>query len=176
MIEAPPEMPMSDDPWDDTPWADPVIRSDYESALGRFVLRFNEIDNRVRRLLETVFARSNVVSLGKQVRSARFSLKIDYLEALKSDPEGFGLRDVPIAELRALGTERNFVVHAYFDQNPFDGTYDLIGDKRRGYLSQSDLDALTARADDVLYALRLAEARYDFADVPLEPPAAEGTG
>ncbi len=28
-------------PDDDTPWADPAIRTDYEAALGRFILAFN---------------------------------------------------------------------------------------------------------------------------------------
>jgi hypothetical protein len=31
---------------DDIPWADPAIRTDYETALGRFRLAFNEVDHR----------------------------------------------------------------------------------------------------------------------------------
>jgi hypothetical protein len=29
---------------EDIPWADPQIRLDYEAALGRFILAFNELD------------------------------------------------------------------------------------------------------------------------------------
>ena len=35
---------MTDEAWDDNdgvPWASPVIRKEYEAALGRFILAFN---------------------------------------------------------------------------------------------------------------------------------------
>ncbi|MGA9917607.1 MAG: hypothetical protein WBR17_34205 [Paraburkholderia sp.] len=34
-------------PDDDIPWADPAIRTDYEAALSRFILAFNEVNCRL---------------------------------------------------------------------------------------------------------------------------------
>jgi len=36
---------------DDIPWADPAIRTDYEAALGRFILAFNEVDYRLSQVI-----------------------------------------------------------------------------------------------------------------------------
>ena len=36
---------------DDIPWADPAIRTDYEAALGRFILAFNEADYRLSQVI-----------------------------------------------------------------------------------------------------------------------------
>jgi hypothetical protein len=36
---------------DDIPFADPAIRADYEAALGRFILAFNEVDYRVSQVI-----------------------------------------------------------------------------------------------------------------------------
>ena len=38
-------------PDDDIPWADPAIRTDYEVALGRFILAFNEVDYRLSQVI-----------------------------------------------------------------------------------------------------------------------------
>ena len=42
---------------DDTPWASPEIRTNYEAALGRFILAFNQIDNQLTDIIETVLRR-----------------------------------------------------------------------------------------------------------------------
>jgi hypothetical protein len=36
---------------DEIHWADPEIRVDYEAALGRFILAFNEVDYRLTQLI-----------------------------------------------------------------------------------------------------------------------------
>jgi len=36
---------------DDITWADPAIRTDYEAALGRFILAFNEVDYRLSQVI-----------------------------------------------------------------------------------------------------------------------------
>lgn len=33
------------------PWADPAIRTDYQAALGRFLLAFNEVDYRLSHVI-----------------------------------------------------------------------------------------------------------------------------
>jgi hypothetical protein len=46
---------MTDEPYDDDdiPSADPAIRTDYEAALGRFVLAYNEVDYRVSQVIRS---------------------------------------------------------------------------------------------------------------------------
>ena len=42
---------------DDTPWASPEIRANYEAALGRFILAFNQVDNELTDVIETILRR-----------------------------------------------------------------------------------------------------------------------
>jgi hypothetical protein len=40
-----------DDWYDDVPSADPAIRKEYEAALGRFILAYNEVDYRLSKVI-----------------------------------------------------------------------------------------------------------------------------
>ena len=42
---------------DDVPWASPEIRQQYEAALGRFILAFNELDNLLTEIIQTTLER-----------------------------------------------------------------------------------------------------------------------
>jgi hypothetical protein len=53
-----------DEPGDDIPWADPAIRTDYEAALGRFTLAFNEVDYRLSQVITSVRLGSEEWALG----------------------------------------------------------------------------------------------------------------
>lgn len=41
---------------DDIPWADPAIQTDYEAALGSFLVSFNRLENLIGDLLEESLA------------------------------------------------------------------------------------------------------------------------
>ncbi len=60
---------------DDVPWADPEIRIDYEAALGRFILAFNEVDYRLTQLigweLSTRGRATNLVAADGSMSGAR---------------------------------------------------------------------------------------------------------
>src|SRR5262249_7253640 len=44
-------------------------------------------------------------------------------------PSMVAIHGLPIDEMRKIAAIRNFLAHAHFDQNPFDGTYELIPPK-----------------------------------------------
>jgi hypothetical protein len=84
---------------------------------------------------------------------------------LKSSIEGAGIKNVSIAAMREIAGERNKLAHGHFDQNPFDGSYDVVTkNNTRSSYSVEDLDRLTAKADRSIDELRYASAYYEFSD------------
>jgi hypothetical protein len=154
---------------DDIPWASPEIQANYEAALGRFILAFNRLDNHLTEIIETVLVRLQRSDLIKACTQKEFSHKLLVLDLLKSSSEGQGIRDVSLTQMRQIAVERNKLAHGHFDQNPFDGTYDVVtkGSVRSQY-SVEDLDALAATAAKAWDELRYAEAYYTFVDAPAD--------
>ena len=154
---------------DDIPWASPEIQANYEAALGRFILAFNRLDNHLTEVIETVLARLQRADLTNSCTKKEFSHKLLVLDLLKSSSEGQGIKDVTVSKMRQIAVERNKLAHGHFDQNPFDGTYDVVtkGSVRSQY-SVEALDALTESATKAWDELRYADAYYSFADVPTD--------
>jgi hypothetical protein len=151
---------------EDIPWASPEIRESYEAALGRFMLAFNAVDNLLTEVIETVLTRLQRTELIKQCTKQNFALKLLVLELLKASSEGDGIANIAIEPMRELAIHRNKVAHGHFDQNPFDGTYEVISKNVPHDYPTEKLDSLTAAAEAAIGALRHAEAVYDFKDVP----------
>ena len=77
------------------------------------------------------------------------------------------IHGVPIEEMRKIAAIRNFLAHAHFDQNPFDGTYELIppkSDKKPSerHLKEEAIRKWTQNADKAWFRLRSSEAHYWF--------------
>jgi hypothetical protein len=151
---------------DDVPWASPEIRQQYEAALGRFILAFNELDNLLTEIIETTLERLDRRDLVKACIQQNFALKLLTLDLLKSSGEGAAIAGVPIPLMKQIAGERNTLAHGHFDQNPFDGSYDIVIKNVRASYSVESLDGLTEKADKALQALQLASAVYDFSDPP----------
>lgn len=151
---------------DDVPWASPEIRQEYEAALGRFILAFNELDNLLTEIIETTLERLDRNDLVKVCKQQNFALKLLTLDLLKSSREGAAIADVPIPLMKQVAGERNTLAHGHFDQNPFDGSYDIVVKNIRASYSAERLDGLTVMADKALQALRHASAVYDFSEPP----------
>ncbi|RZN20037.1 hypothetical protein [Bradyrhizobium sp. Leo121] len=151
---------------DDVPWASPEIRLRYEAALGRFILSFNELDNRLTEIIETTLKRIGRNDLVKSCTNQNFALKLLVLDLLKSSSEGAAIANVPVTLMKQIAGERNTLAHGHFDQNPFDGSYDIVAKNVRAFYSVERLEELTANADKALEALRYASAVYDFGDPP----------
>jgi hypothetical protein len=149
---------------DDTPWASPEIRANYEAALGRFILAFNQIDNELTDVIETVLRRLKRDDLVTACTKRDFSNKLLVLDLLKSSAEGDGIRSISMAAMREVAGERNRLAHGHFDQNPFDGSYDVLTRNVRSTYSAEMLDRLTEKADRCWDELRHASAYYEFSD------------
>lgn len=154
---------------DDVPWASPEIQTDYEAALGRFIVAFNAVDNLLTRMIETVLIKIGRPDLVKPCTETSYAQKLLTLDLLKQSSEGRGIAEVPVALMKEVGTHRNRVAHGHFEQNPFSGEYEIIGKTVHKY-SPADLDAQTAEAIKARDALHYSEAFYVFDVVPLPPP------
>lgn len=160
-----------EDTWeyDDLPGADPQIQIDYEAALGRFLVAFNRVDNEIAQLISTVLhlsKRSDLVDA--LANKSDFARKLQTLDLLTLARDSGRLRDAPLDEMRRIAGERNTVAHGHFDQNPFDGEYQLKGKGRYSNYSPKRLDALTQRCNDVWNALRLIDAGFHFDTIEID--------
>lgn len=159
---------MTGEVWDDdgVPWASPEIRQQYEAALGRFILAFNELDNLLTEIIETTLERLERGDLVRACIQQNFALKLLTLDLLKSSREGTAIANVQISLMKQIAGERNTLAHGHFDQNPFDGSHDIVVKNVRASYSAERLDGLTDKADKALQALRYASAAYDFSKSP----------
>lgn len=143
------------------PWADQSIRPAYELALGRFLVLFNEMDDRISVLIALAL---NNRSQGHLLKRAAIDPPIGqrtlHLELLSGPGALHNLAPADFDEMRALAKERNVVAHGHFDQNPFDGSFQLSG---RGNVVKYDTDRLgplTARCIVMSEKLGVAEMYY----------------
>ena len=165
------------DPWlgdpfdDDVPWADPNIRKEYEAALGKFILLFNELDYHVAAFVRAQLERRGLSALARQVLGEGFGRRLPIFGDLaRGDPH---LSLVKVERLKSLSEDRNRLAHGHFEQNPFDGRYKLILRKTVEDYPITRVECLAQRMEEVLNRFRDAEAARDFEPVTLEMTAAE---
>ncbi|MFD2054957.1 hypothetical protein ACFSQT_18400 [Mesorhizobium calcicola] len=111
---------------DDVPWADPAIRTDYEAALGRFILAFNEVDYYLSQIIAWELGERKSQHLRSSLTAGPFAARLDTLEALSTTSRLGGVATLPMSRLRSLNADRNRLAHGHFDQNPFDGSYNVV--------------------------------------------------
>lgn len=152
---------------DSPPFADPNIRVDYEAALGRLILAHNEVDYRLAKALERVVLRlAKDRSLIHYARGT-FDNRLRNLELFQKATPDSGPVRIDVAELRRLNAIRNEVAHGHFDQDPFDGSFNLVGDgkgrtEKPTYRSTADLDEATAKLRSIASTLNAHEVFGDF--------------
>lgn len=78
-------------------------------------------------------------------------------------------KHVPLKELRQIAGERNNLAHGHFDQNPYDGSYDVVTKSTRSQYSVDKINALTAMAHKAWEQMRYADGYYMFVDVTVLP-------
>jgi hypothetical protein len=75
------------------------------------------------------------------------------------------LSKLPIERLRALNGDRNNLAHGHFDQNPYDGSYQLtLAAKTRDY-PISRILSLAEELGQIVENLRTAEIIFEFEDL-----------
>ena len=158
---------------DDTPWADASIRKEYEAALGSCILAFNQIDNILGKIIKGILAQIDRKDLFSEcVNKANFAQRVTYLDLLRHSAGGECASNIHIDKLRSISGERNLLAHAHFEQNPFDGSYDLVNRKDsvdQCYTSER-INNLTIQMMEVWHELRYAETYHMFRDVTVVPP------
>jgi hypothetical protein len=153
------------------PWADPGIQKGYQAALGEFIVTFNRLDAGLTNLLRFALGDVGKLELLPQLRGRGYGAKLQALELLQISPSMPAIHGAPIDEMRKIAAIRNFLAHAHFDQNPYDGTYELIPpkpDKKspERHLKEEAIRKWTARTEVASNQLRTCEAAYWFRNVP----------
>lgn len=153
---------------DDIHWADPAIRAEYEAALGRFILAFNEVDHRLSQLIRQELRTRNRHGLADSVATGPFAQRLATLDVLSSNAETRALSSLPFDRLRLFNTVRNRLAHGHFDQNPFDGSYQLVLKAKVHDYPSARVAEMAAELVEIADQFRLTEAIYDFDDVSRE--------
>lgn len=168
-------MDWDDHDYDTAPYADPKIRMEYEAALGRLILAHNEVDYRLTKALERVVLR--LVSDRSLIRFTQgtFDNRLRNLELFQKVAPDSGVVKVDVTELRRLNAIRNDVAHGHFDQNPFDGSFTLIGDgkgtgKKPSQYATSELHSATEALTQIASNLNAHEVFGDFPRIHVLPP------
>ena len=76
------------------------------------------------------------------------------------------LSNISPRTLICLNKHRNRLVHGHFDQNPFDGSYELIGRQKRRDYPIAEIDRLARGLTEVIDRFRRAEAVREFEPSP----------
>lgn len=155
-------------------WADSTIRTEYEAALGRFILAYNEADYLLSVVIAAELSKRGLPELGATAAKGHFAHRLEKLEILMSATNSH-LSSLPVAKLRSLNADRNNLAHGHFDQNPYDGTYKLIlAAKTREYPIHKIL-TLADELTKTVVALRTAEILYEFDNFSVEGDADVGS-
>ncbi len=154
--------------WQDVPTADPKIQKDYEAALGAFLVTFNQIENTTTEIIHLALQASERQDILKHIKGDFFYRRLVTLDLLSLAFPGPVSKDV-IYELRELANHRNHLAHGHFDQNPFNGEYEVVTsrDKRRT-MSVTAIQSLAKRAEAAWDKLRYIEFYFRFDDLDAE--------
>jgi hypothetical protein len=150
---------------DDIPFADPAIRTEYEAALGQFILAFNEVDYRLSQVIRSELSQRGREDLAAAASNGPFAQRLGTLEILASATPNGRLSASPIPTLRSLNTDRNNLAHGHFDQNPFDGSYSIVLAKKAREYPAPQVRNLASELAKIAEWLRNTEVLYDFEDL-----------
>ena len=151
---------------DDIPSADPQIQKNYEAALGKFLVAFNEVEATVGDIIFLALKKAERSEIFKLIPNERYASKILALDLISLTFPKVASIEL-IGELRSLGGERNRLAHGHFDQNPFDGSYEIVAGKKRQNISIEKIQDLTEQAGRVHEQLRYSQAWFYFDDVTI---------
>lgn len=158
----------------DLPFADPQIRADYRDALGRFIMAHNEVDFWLTGIL-TKAVRMLAPDGGlDSMAMGDFSQRTANLTLLMKTAPHLGFGGMGNGRLGELNGTRNILAHGHFDQDPFDGTFEIVNRKHRSLterrLNNLDANSINAQAKELEDIAKHMSAVFDFIDhpVPLE--------
>jgi hypothetical protein len=134
---------------DDAPFTDPAIREDYERALGKFILAFNEVDYWLSQLIAHELEARDRSDIIKRDAVGPFAERLNRLELLATGAKQNKLSSIPFDRLREIASERNHLAHGHMDQNPYDRSYEIVMKQKARHYPASRMLTL---ADELLTA------------------------
>ena len=147
--------------WHDIPTADPQIQKDYEAALGAFLVACTQIENTISDIIFLALEQAERKDILNRLRGDSLRRKLVTLELISlAHPRP--LLKSAIDELRDLAAQRNDLAHGHFHQNPFDGSFEIVTDRKALSMPIAQLKQLTERAQIAWDALRYAETYFSF--------------
>jgi hypothetical protein len=156
------------------PFADPAIKAGYQNALGRFIMAHNEVDFWMTGILTKSARLLRPDGSLDRLATGDFSERAINLVLLMSVAPHLALGGVGNDRLGFLNGIRNVLAHGHFDQDRYDGTYEIVSRKHRSLeakrLSNLNADSINRHAEELEEIARHMSAVFDFIDhpVPLE--------
>ncbi|WP_374394936.1 hypothetical protein [Sphingopyxis sp.] len=155
----------------DEPFADPAIRSGYQAALGRFIMAHNEVDFWMTGILTKAVKMLAPDGELDSFAVGDFSERLKNLRLLSILVPHIGFGGTDDDRLVYLNSTRNILAHGHFDQDPWEGTYEIVKQKRRSLvvdrLKNHNEQSIDANAAELEKIARHMSAVFDFIDSPV---------
>lgn len=160
-----------DEPDFDEPIADPAIRASYREALGRFIMAHNEVDfwmtGILSKAVKMLAADGNLANLAL----GDFATRATNLQLLMRTAPHLALGNVGDGRLHELNGTRNILAHSHFDQDPWDGTFEIVKARHRSLtekrLNNLNADSINKGAEELEKIASHMSAVFDFIDHPV---------
>lgn len=169
MTEYPPDD--FDYPDFDEPIADPAIREGYRAALGRFIMAHNEVDFWMTGILAKAVKMLAPDDSLQRLALGDFASRASNLTLLMRTAPHLALGNVGHGRLHELNGTRNILAHSHFDQDPWDGTYEIVKGRHRSLtetrLKNFSTETIGAQAEELEEIARHMSAVFDFIDHPV---------
>ena len=161
-----------DESWIDEPFADPAIREEDTKALGRLILAHNEVDFWISALLTKAVAKIEPDGALDGLTDGNFYQRATNLMLLMKLAPQLPLGGVGKARLLELNSFRNTLAHGHFDQDRYEGRFEVVRARRRGQNVKrvQDIDAakINDRAKELEDIASHMSAVNDFFDIPID--------
>ena len=166
---------MLDDDFDvpdfDEPIADPAIRAGYREALGRFIMAHNEVDFWMTGILSMAVNMLAQDGSLKDLALGDFATRATNLTLLMKTAPHLALGDVGKGRLHELNGTRNILAHSHFDQDPWDGTFEIVKARHRSLtekrLNNLNADSINKQAEELEVIAAHMSVVFDFIDHPV---------
>lgn len=161
-----------DESWIDEPFADPAIREDYTKALGRLILAHNEVDFWISGLLAKAVAKIEPDGALDGLTDGNFYQRATNLMLLMKLAPQLPLGGVGKGRLLELNGFRNALAHGHFDQDHYEGTFEVVRARRRGQnvkrvrdIDAAKINACAKELEDIASHMSTVS---DFFDIPID--------
>lgn len=155
----------------DEPIADPAIRAGYREALGRFIMAHNEVDFWMTGILSKAVKMLAPDGSLANLALGDFATRATNLALLMHTAPHLALGNVGNGRLHELNGTRNVLAHSHFDQDPWDGTFEIVKARHRSLtekrLNNLNADSINKDAEELEQIASHMSAVFDFIDHPV---------